>query len=547
MFKKLSILDITLCASIGVVLLTGIGAAVGKLISLSLISSLVAIGLIALFVVKNGNRISYLSTRTRNTTSRIMDIGLAVDSIKEEQLNRKQTSLDHSKRNETMVAQILTDIEKQGRAYREQLRSMHEEILVGIQNDNLSTLQESMRLSVEVKHIREDLQRLIGLEPIVINKFNDIKELIHESLLHTRVSLDGKIESEFSRFTETAHKRSDDIQTSQAYWGNELSSRIHELSTYIEVARSSGTDVFEALTLKLSEQLTSATEELRKIPTLFSNFDSSDQLRELNDGMEVLGETTKAEIAKLLVGLQDVSNGAVARLTKVTANEGLLVRRQLWRHISDTVTDSTRQLEGIAKLLPRLSEVNPLIPPTGGYALDSQALLHLIDVLERVRPSIIVEFGGGASTIWMAYICKKFNTRIISIDHLEEYLESTKKEVERHGFSDMVECRLAPLETIKVDGTEYSWYSRAELSDLSEIDLLFIDGPPEYTGPNARRPAMHIMASKLNMNAVVILDDTHRESEQETIRDWISAYPNFYVVDDNISRLSVLVSNGDAT
>ncbi len=322
----------------------------------------------------------------------------------------------------------------------------------------------------------------------------------------------------------------------------EVLSKIELLSSSVDLATKSILETTRAQTKILEAKFLSSTEESGPVAASFNEPDSSIKIEALNNSINAIETAIKNEINLIRIELSQIINSEpdVEKITAVMAREALQTRRQLRRHVTDTVRDSTRQVEAIAKLMPRLREVNPLIPPTGGFALDAQALLHLIDILERERPSVLVEFGGGTSTIWMAYICRKYNTRIISIDHLELYLGQTEREVARHGFSDMVECRLAPLEPLEIDGTEYSWYSLSTLSDLADVDFLFIDGPPESTGPNARRPAMHVMIEKLSSSAVVVLDDTHRESEQDTIRNWISAYSGFEVVDEHLSRLTVL-------
>ncbi|MGV2854619.1 class I SAM-dependent methyltransferase [Glutamicibacter sp. AGC13] len=386
---------------------------------------------------------------------------------------------------------------------------------VGIQNHNVINLLErriinKLRVNPELTNVRARVERmerrLIGLMERLRTESDDSVDLLSVS-----------IQTEIEKINGLLLSIRDEQEVS-------FSKQSTHLEKYVTAGNTS-----------IGEALATRSEDIES------------DLQQLKETFNARIEELLAEFARLGEQTQNVnlSEEATAKLAEESSRNSLHNRRQLRRHITETVRDSTRQMEALVKLAPRLAEVNPLVPPTGGYALDAQALLHLIDVLERVQPKLIVEFGGGTSTIWMAYICEKFGTRIISFDHLEEYLSRTQTEVDRHGFSDMVELRLAPLEEIQVEGKNYSWYSLAELDDLEDVDLLFIDGPPESTGTNARRPAMHVMTARLNDDAVIVLDDTHRESEQDTVQNWTSSFPNYQVVDANISRLTVLESTGE--
>ncbi|MGP9788139.1 O-methyltransferase [Glutamicibacter sp. 287] len=422
---------------------------------------------------------------------------------------------------------------------------------IGVQNHDIINLLErrivnKLRVNPELTNVRVRVERmerrLIGLVERLRTESSDSFDLVsvsiqteiekinglllsirdeHEvSLTNQSTNLEKYLTAGNASIGETLHKHQVEQTDKWSIAGSELRS----LSEKIEMQKQQLD--FKQLVSSLDARSGDIESDLQQLKGTFNA-----RIQELVAEFGRLGEQTQTV---------NLSEETTAKLAEEYSRNCLHNRRQLRRHITETVRDSTRQMEALVKLAPRMAEVNPLVPPTGGYALDAQALLHLIDVLERVQPKVIVEFGGGTSTIWMAYICKKFGTRIISFDHLEEYLSRTRTEVDRHGFSDMVELRLAPLEKIQVKGENYSWYSLSELDDLEEVDLLFIDGPPESTGTNARRPAMYVMTARLNDDAVIVLDDTHRESEQDTVQNWTSSFPNYQVVDANISRLTVL-------
>src|SRR5690606_39283879 len=73
----------------------------------------------------------------------------------------------------------------------------------------------------------------------------------------------------------------------------------------------------------------------------------------------------------------------------------------------------------------------------GGPALDGFSARILFERIEQDRPKTILELGSGASTIMIAALLQKLSlsqTRLISVDDSEYYLEATRRNFERHGF-----------------------------------------------------------------------------------------------------------------
>src|SRR5690625_2571711 len=179
----------------------------------------------------------------------------------------------------------------------------------------------------------------------------------------------------------------------------------------------------------------------------------------------------------------------------------------LRKHITTTVRDGTRQVESLIHLAPYFSDKKMPMPSTGDFAIDAQALAHLITLVEDQRPRKILELGSGTSTIWLGYLCKSYGGKLITLDHLDEYLDQTKIAINRHELNSAVEARMAPLETLECHGEAYSWYSKSSFEDLRDIDLLVIDGPPAATGRMARYPALPTVIAQLSDHATVVLDD----------------------------------------
>ena len=187
-----------------------------------------------------------------------------------------------------------------------------------------------------------------------------------------------------------------------------------------------------------------------------------------------------------------------------------------------------RQLEALQNLNAMLP-VNAVVPATRGWAASPDLLVVLVDLVITERPSLVVECGSGASTLWLALAMRRsrIDGRIIALDHDPVFGGKTRDLLARHDVLDIAEVRDAPLESFSLDGQTYSWYARRAWEDLAGIDLLFVDGPPANTGHQARYPALPLLGGSLSPVATAVLDDLIVPDMQKVLRLWIDAYPDF--------------------
>jgi len=100
-----------------------------------------------------------------------------------------------------------------------------------------------------------------------------------------------------------------------------------------------------------------------------------------------------------------------------------------------------------------------------------------------------------------------------------------------HGLSDYVTVVHAKLVSHQIDGEEWKWYDfRSSMKECGEAQMLVIDGPPTAVQANARDPAVPLLFPYLSSDAVVLLDDSQRESEQQAVKMWKEKY-NFRSVE----------------
>jgi predicted O-methyltransferase YrrM len=196
--------------------------------------------------------------------------------------------------------------------------------------------------------------------------------------------------------------------------------------------------------------------------------------------------------------------------------------------IKKEIKQTFRQLEALQNLSVVLP-ANDVLPATRGWAASPDLLAVLVDLVAAERPSLVVECGSGASTLWLALAMRRFEIdgRIVALDHDPVFGGKTRDLLARHDVGDLAEVRDAPLESFSLDGETYSWYARRAWEDLTGIDLLFVDGPPATTGHLARYPALPLLSGSLSLVTTAVLDDLVVPDMQKVLRLWLDAYPDF--------------------
>jgi predicted O-methyltransferase YrrM len=198
------------------------------------------------------------------------------------------------------------------------------------------------------------------------------------------------------------------------------------------------------------------------------------------------------------------------------------------KEVKTEIKQTFRQLEALQNLGAVLP-ANDVLPATRGWAASPDLLMVLVDLVITERPSLVVECGSGASTLWLALAMRRFEIdgQIIALDHDPVFGAKTRDLLARHNVRDLAEVRDAPLESFSLDGETYSWYARRAWEDLKGIDLLFVDGPPATTGHQARYPALPLLSGLLSPVATAVLDDLVVPDMQKVLRLWLDAYPDF--------------------
>lgn len=198
---------------------------------------------------------------------------------------------------------------------------------------------------------------------------------------------------------------------------------------------------------------------------------------------------------------------------------------QVKRSMDRRFRQQFRQLQCLQALQQDLTFAKSL-PPAGGKAASPDFLKLLADRILRDKPEVIVECGSGLSSV-VASRCLQLNGRgrLYSLEHMEEFADQTRRELNRQGLVNWASILDAPLAPYHINGRSFSWYRWSDLPDLP-IDLLIVDGPPARTGASPRYPAGPVLFPRLSSRGVVLIDDAARPEELAVIAEWSKEFPN---------------------
>jgi predicted O-methyltransferase YrrM len=234
------------------------------------------------------------------------------------------------------------------------------------------------------------------------------------------------------------------------------------------------------------------------------------------------------EIGRALGGLRDVeATMRGVREELKTHDEELARRLRMLEERSERRSDLTfRMVEAIVALNNLMS--GSALPRTRGWAASPDLLTFLYRLVLTLKPRQVVECGSGVSSLVIAHAMEASDCgSLVSLEHDEQFRATTRRSLAVHRLQERADVLLAPLTEYELGGDRYLWYTLPTFD--TPIDLLFVDGPPKRTGPQARYPAIPLLTESLSSHPVIVLDDTKREDEAKTVERWRDALPSLEV------------------
>lgn len=181
--------------------------------------------------------------------------------------------------------------------------------------------------------------------------------------------------------------------------------------------------------------------------------------------------------------------------------------------------------------LQQLLKIKTTLPPLRGWPVSPDFLLRLHKWITKNKPSVIVETGSGATTLVIADALRQNGFgKLYSFEHLKKYADETRQMLLEEYLESWVDLRLSELSpwlgehiNPQNDKKKPRWYSSI-LSDIYNIDLLIVDGPPKSICEYSRYPALPALYDRLSSRAEIWMDDTIRNEEKEICHHWSKKY-----------------------
>ena len=254
----------------------------------------------------------------------------------------------------------------------------------------------------------------------------------------------------------------------------------------------------------------------------------SAKLPPLSKSIEALTDTLKQQKTEL-----------DARLKK-HADELISVRKSLDSAVKKEMSNATKQIEASIGLqnyfatgdLPNINTERHAWPVSPDFAL------YLVELIEFNDYDLIIEFGSGISTVIVAKTllimapkrASKPPVDFVSFDHLDQYYQQTRAQLQHAGLTDVVKLTHAPLQDWPApNGNTYPYYScQPTLAALAQKHpaaglrlLVIVDGPPAATGKHARYPAGPLILQHFaGAHIDILIDDYIRKDEKEIAKLW---------------------------
>ncbi len=186
-----------------------------------------------------------------------------------------------------------------------------------------------------------------------------------------------------------------------------------------------------------------------------------------------------------------------------------------------------RQIEALFSLYQKFEFEAPLLNMRSWVA-SPDLLAVLSGLIQEYEPLTIFEAGGGVSTIISAYSLKSLGSgHVYAVEHQEEFAKNIQHQLRLHDLAAYATVIHAPLVPVEIGGKTWQWYDMSKLADVDDIDLMLVDGPPQYDNPSdmARYPAMPLMEKKLNPKALIVADDADRDEDKKMCLRWEEEFP----------------------
>ena len=152
----------------------------------------------------------------------------------------------------------------------------------------------------------------------------------------------------------------------------------------------------------------------------------------------------------------------------------------------------------------------------GGWAMDNLALHTLLKILNNMKPSKILEFGLGQSSILIhQYALFYKNTKALTIEHDKDWIDfflcSNPEDIKFN-------IKHLDIKTVGYKLHNTIIYNNLESLVKDSFDLYIVDGP--YGSEHySRSHIIQFVENSLPSKFCIFMDDSERNGEKETIKE----------------------------
>jgi len=174
--------------------------------------------------------------------------------------------------------------------------------------------------------------------------------------------------------------------------------------------------------------------------------------------------------------------------------------------------------------LQKLAPLSNAYIPWSKSSIRPSAMAIILNELLINDRKVIVEFGSGISTIYIAKVLDECGGHIYSFEHDEGWFHFISSQLEKNNLSECVSLTYAPLRKSTYSLKNSLWYDESIVRNKikNSIDMMIIDGPPAYSKESSlsRYPAVPVLQSRLSKNYCIICDDIVRNGERKIVKMW---------------------------
>ncbi len=165
-----------------------------------------------------------------------------------------------------------------------------------------------------------------------------------------------------------------------------------------------------------------------------------------------------------------------------------------------------------------------------GWSIGEAAFERITTLLLEMSPvERILEFGSGPSSIRLAMAFSE--AQVLSVEGDWRNFAETTSLMRTFWDQRNLSIKYRPITLESYGDAEFLTYADGMFWDgQEEMDCVVIDGPPVYT-LRGREACLYQVYDQIKIGGLVILDDFRRSYEKQIVENWLSVYPDSFIVE----------------